>query len=116
VLPVLGAAVPLLAFATSPALAVLGALVWGAALGVQESTLRAVVAELVPQGRRATAYGIYAGVVGGATAVGGIATGWLYTVSIPALIVVVAAIQAVALALLPMVARARTAEPAPTRT
>jgi MFS family permease len=99
-LPVLAAAVPLLAFATFVWLAVLGVLLWGAAVGVQESTLRATVADLVPPGRRATAYGIFAGVMGAAAFAGGAMTGVLYDHSIPALIITVAAVQAGALALL----------------
>lgn len=99
-LPVLAAAVPALAFTDTAAVAVLGCLLWGAATGVQESTLRATVADLVAPGRRATAYGIYAGVVGGATAVGGALAGALYGVSIPALITVIACIQAASLLLL----------------
>lgn len=41
---------PLLAFTAAPASAVTGILLWGAALGIQESTLRATVADLVPSG------------------------------------------------------------------
>jgi predicted MFS family arabinose efflux permease len=100
VLPVLAALVPVLAFTRQPAFAVLGALLWGAATGVQESTLRATVADLVPSGRRATAYGVFAAVVGGGAFVGGALTGALYTVSVPALLVTVAVIQAGALVLL----------------
>ncbi|MFC9460041.1 MFS transporter [Streptomyces sp. NPDC056983] len=100
VLPVLSAAVPALAFTDSLAPVVLGALVWGAATGVQESTLRAVVADLVAPGRRATAYGVFAAVVGVAAFAGGALTGVLYDTSIPWLIVVVAAIQAAAVLLL----------------
>ncbi|MEU6284487.1 MFS transporter [Streptomyces sp. NPDC047028] len=100
VLPVLAAAVPALAFTDTVAWAVGGSLVWGAAMGVQESTLRATVADLVPPPRRATAYGVFAGVVGGAGLVGGALTGALYDYSIPVLITVVAAIQALALVLL----------------
>lgn len=100
VLPVLSAAVPALAFTDSLAPVVLGALVWGAATGVQESTLRAVVADLVAPGRRATAYGVFAAVVGVAAFAGGALTGVLYDTSIPLLIVVVAAIQAAAVLLL----------------
>lgn len=96
-LPVLAAAVPLLAFTGTVWPAVLGALLWGAAVGVQESTLRAVVADLVPGPRRATAYGVFAGVLGAATFGGGALTGALYGRSIPALIVTVAGIQAAAL-------------------
>ncbi|MET7479739.1 MFS transporter [Streptomyces sp. NPDC005648] len=99
-LPVLTAAVPMLAFTDTVAPAVLGSLVWGAAMGIQESTLRATVADLVPPGRRATAYGVFAGVVGAASLVGGALTGALYGVSIPALITVVVAAQLLALVLL----------------
>ncbi|MBN0047432.1 MFS transporter [Streptomyces actuosus] len=100
VLPLLSAVVPVLAFAGSTAVVVLGALVWGAAVGVQESTLRATVADLVAPGRRATAYGVFAGVMGGAALAGGALTGVLYEVSVPALITVVACVQAAALVLL----------------
>jgi MFS-type transporter involved in bile tolerance (Atg22 family) len=100
VLPLLAAAVPALAFTNTVTVAVAGSLVWGAATGVQESTLRATVADLVPSGRRATAYGVFAGVVGGASLVGGALTGALYGVSIPLLITVVAVVQGLALVLL----------------
>lgn len=99
-LPVLAAAVPVLAFRNALAWCVVGALVWGAAVGIQESTMRAVVADLVGPDRRATAYGIYAAASGVAAALGGTITGLLYEVSIPALIGVVVAIQAAALILL----------------
>lgn len=100
VLPLLAAAVPALAFTNTVGWAVIGSLVWGAAMGVQESTLRAVVADLVPTPRRATAYGIFAGIVGATTLAGGALTGVLYSYSIPLLITVVAVIQLLALALL----------------
>ncbi|MEV6793433.1 MFS transporter [Streptomyces sp. NPDC051320] len=99
-LPLLTAAVPALAFTNTLAIAVTGSLVWGAAMGIQESTLRATVADLVAAERRATAYGIFAGVVGAASLVGGAMTGALYTYSIPVLITVVTAVQVAALALL----------------
>ncbi|WKX22404.1 MFS transporter [Streptomyces sp. HUAS CX7] len=99
-LPVLTAAVAVLAFTDTVAIAVAGSLVWGAAMGIQESTLRATVADLVPSGRRATAYGLFAGVVGAASLAGGALTGGLYGYSIPVLITVVVAIQVLALVLL----------------
>ncbi|MEU1270287.1 MFS transporter [Streptomyces sp. NPDC005799] len=106
VLPVLAAVVPALAFTATVGFAVAGSLVWGAAMGVQESTLRATVADLVPPGRRATAYGVFAGVVGAASLAGGALTGALYGTSIPALIAVVAGVQVLALVLLGVSARA----------
>ncbi|WP_234438425.1 MFS transporter [Streptomyces sp. NRRL S-340] len=100
VLPLLSAAAPALALTDTVAVAVAGVLVWGAAVGVQESTLRATVADLVPVGRRASAYGVFAGIMGAAALAGGTLAGVLYDVSVPLLIVVVAGIQAAALVLL----------------
>ncbi|MFC8520339.1 MFS transporter [Streptomyces sp. NPDC057257] len=100
VLPMLSAAVPALAFTDTLGVVVAGALVWGAAVGVQESTLRATVADLVPTGRRATAYGVFAGIMGVAALAGGALAGVLYDISIPVLIGVVAGIQGAALIVL----------------
>ena len=99
-LPVMAAAVPMLAFSARVGTAVAGALVWGAALGVQESTLRATVADLVGPGRRATAYGAFGAVMGGAAAAGGALAGGLYDVSVPLLVAVTVAVQALALVVL----------------
>ena len=104
-LPVLAALVPVLAFTDRIALVVAGAVVWGAAVGIQESTLRAVVADLVEPARRATAYGVYAAVIGVAAAVGGALTGFLYSVSVMLLIAVVLTVQVAAMATLPLVRR-----------
>jgi MFS family permease len=97
--------VPALAFNDHLVPVVAGALVWGAAVGIQESTLRAVVADLVEPARRATAYGIYAAVLGCAAAAGGALTGYLYGQSVPLLVGVVIGVQAIALAVLPVVRR-----------
>ncbi|MEW2298068.1 MFS transporter [Streptomyces sp. NPDC006743] len=112
VLPLLSAAVPALALTDTVGVAVAGVLVWGAAVGVQESTLRATVADLVPVGRRASAYGVFAGITGAAALAGGTLAGVLYDVSVPLLIVVVAGIQAAALVLLWVTRTVRSA-PAP---
>jgi len=102
-LPVLAGLVPVLAFADHIAPVVVGALVWGAAVGIQESTLRAVVADLVEPARRATAYGVYAAVIGTAAAAGGALTGLLYSHSVALLITVVIVVQLAAMAALPLV-------------
>jgi predicted MFS family arabinose efflux permease len=100
VLPLLVALVPALAFADTRALALTGVLVWGFANGLQDSTVKALVADLVPAPRRATAYGLFAAVQGGAAVLGGAVAGALYERSVPALVAVVAATQVVALVLL----------------
>jgi hypothetical protein len=99
VLPVLVAAVPALAFAPTLGLALAGVSIWAAANGLQDSTVKALVADLVPTQRRATAYGMFAAVQGGAAVVGGILAGGLYERSLPLLVAVVAATQIVALVL-----------------
>ncbi|HEU0192304.1 MAG TPA: MFS transporter [Mycobacterium sp.] len=96
-LPILSALVATLAFTGNVAMVVAGALLWGAAVGIQESTLRAVVADLVAPPRRATAYGVFAAGLGAATAAGGALTGWLYDVSTGALVASVIVIQLLAL-------------------
>ena len=96
-LPVLCAAVPALAFTDALWAVLAGALLWGAALGIQESTLRATIADLIPRSHRATAYGIYAAVLGVAAAIGGALAGILYTESLTALVGVTIAVQTTAL-------------------
>ncbi|GAA4287664.1 MFS transporter [Georgenia daeguensis] len=98
--PVLVALVPALALSSALAAVLVGVVVWGFAFGVQDSTIKALVAELVDAPRRATAYGVFAGIQGALAVVGGGVVGWLYEVSLPALVVVVALSQAVALILL----------------
>ncbi|PFG41073.1 MFS transporter [Georgenia soli] len=100
VVPVLVALVPALALSSALAAVLVGVVVWGFAFGVQDSTVKALVAELVDAPRRATAYGVFAGIQGALAVVGGGVVGWLYEVSLPALVVVVAISQAVALVLL----------------
>jgi MFS family permease len=99
-LPPLVAAVPVLAFAGSPLIAIVGALLWGAAGGVLDSSIKALVATLVPPARLATAYGVFAAVQGAAAIGGGVMAGALYERSLPLLIAAVAASQVVALVLL----------------
>jgi len=99
-LPVLCAILPILAFAGSLPLVALGVLGWGAAMAIQESTLRAVIADVIPPASRATAFGLFAAVTGTATAIGGALAGWLYQTSIPALIAVTIIIQMIALTIL----------------
>ena len=100
VLPFLVAVVPPLAFTNSAGAALVGVLIWGAAVGVQDSTVKALVADLVPASRHATAYGVFAAVQGAAAILGGAMAGALYEHSLPALISVVSATQLIALVLL----------------
>jgi MFS family permease len=103
VLPVLAAAVPWLGFSNNTALAVAGVLVWGAAMGIQESTMRAGVAGLAPPARRGSAYGMFTACYGLAWLAGSFLIGLLYEFSVPALAVTVTVVQAAALVIFAVV-------------
>ncbi|MGI8626820.1 MAG: MFS transporter [Geodermatophilaceae bacterium] len=104
-LPAMVAGVPALAFSASLIVVVTGVLLWGAAVGVQDSTVKALVADLVPRDRRATAYGLFAGVQGAGALIGGVAAGAIYEQSLSALVIVVGAVQLAALIVLVPIVR-----------
>jgi MFS family permease len=107
VMPLLTAIVPFLSFSTTPALVWAGAAVWGAAVGIHESTMRAAVTDLVPRARRGTGYGTFTAVYGLAWLGGGTVIGALYASSVSATQWFVVATQVVALgALVPLLRRA----------
>ncbi|ABL81063.1 MULTISPECIES: MFS transporter [unclassified Nocardioides] len=113
--PVLVAIVPLCVFATQLWLVLVGIVVWGVATGIQDSTVKAYVADLVPAPRRATAYGVFAAVQGlGALAGGGLA-GALVTGHVPILAAVIGGLQAVAFMLLMRLTRRESGAPAESR-
>ncbi|HET6876181.1 MAG TPA: MFS transporter [Jatrophihabitans sp.] len=107
VLPLLGAVIPFWSFSTSVPLVWLGAALWGALMGVHESTMRAAVADLVPRERRGVGYGTFTAIYGLAWLAGAALIGVLYDVSIDTAITFTVAVQAVALlAFLPLLRRA----------
>lgn len=115
-LPVLAAAVPWLGFSDSTPLAVTGVLLWGAAMGVQESTMRAAVADFAPAGRRGSAYGIFTACYGLAWLAGSVLIGLLYEQSIAALALTLTAVQAVALAVFATLRPLKASRPRPPAT
>lgn len=93
-LPILGACVPVLAFSFGYPGALLGTILWGAAMGVQETVLRAAVADYTHISKRGTAYGILNTVYGAAWFAGSVTMGVLYEFNISLLIAFVAIMQA----------------------
>jgi MFS family permease len=91
-------ALVLLAFTHTAPLAWAGAGVWGAVMGLQESTLRAAVGDLIAAPRRATAYGIFNGLYGLGFLVGATALGALYGQSIASVVLFVVAAEVLAVA------------------
>lgn len=98
--PPLVALVPLLVFSDGLTVVLLGIVIWGVANGIQDSSVKAYVADLVPPGRRATAYGVFAAVQGIGAIAGGALAGALITDHTAVLVSAVALLQAASLALL----------------
>ncbi|MCW2710059.1 MAG: hypothetical protein JWP24_253 [Marmoricola sp.] len=110
-LPAVIIAVPSLALSDTLTLVVAGVLLWGAVTGVQDSTVKALVADLVPQRRLATAYGVFAAFQGVAALAGGTLAGGLYTEHRALLITLVALTQVLSAGLLVLAFHGRQPHP-----
>jgi MFS family permease len=109
VLPPLAATIPFLSFATSVPLVVLGAVVWGVAVGIHESTMRAAVADLVPRHRRGAGFGVFTAIYGLSWFGGAALIGLLYDHGIHVVAGYVVAVQVVAMVLvLPLLKKVAT--------
>jgi MFS family permease len=93
------------AFASSPAMIIVGICIWGIGMGAQESIIRAVVADMVPKSKRGTGYGIFNAGYGICWFAGSLVIGVLYDISIPLLIVFSMAAQLASVPLLFFVKR-----------
>ncbi|MDD1683954.1 MAG: MFS transporter [Methanoregula sp.] len=82
IMPVIGLAIPLIAFSHSYHAALAASVLWGASMGMQEAILRAAVADLTPPGGRGFAYGVFNTIYGGAWFAGSVVVGALYTVDV----------------------------------
>lgn len=65
---------------------IVGMFLWGIGMGAQESILRAVIAEIVPQSKRGTAFGTFNAIYGIFWFLGSASMGFLYDFSIPLMI------------------------------
>ncbi len=104
VVPLLAAGVPLLVLGDVIGAALIGIVLWGAAMGIQDSTVKALVADLVAPARRGTAYGVFAVFQGVGTFAGAVLAGAFYP-DVVAISVITVPAQAIALVLLVIVVR-----------
>ncbi len=81
-IPILAILVTPLVFSFGYALAVIGMILWGIVLGIQDTVLRASVADLIPVSSRGKAYGLFNIFYGAAWLAGSTIMGALYDVSI----------------------------------
>ena len=108
VVPFAGAAVPWLSFSHSVAAVVVGAVLWGGAVGVHESTMRAAVTDLVPHARRGAGFGTYTAIYGVAWLAGAAGIGALYSHGRAAIGIAVGLAQLIALGLFVPLLRGRS--------
>ncbi len=106
-LPLFVAAVPALVFDQRLTFVLAGVGLWGLATAIQDSTVKALVADLVPGERLATAYGLFATAQGIGAFAGGALAGGLYEHHLTSLIAIIGALQAAALATLVVTVRKR---------
>ena len=84
-------------FAGSAGLAVIGMVLWGVGMGVQDSLLKAVLTGVIPEGRRSTGFGVFDAGFGTSYFVGNTVMGLLYDANLHALIVMSVVLQLAAL-------------------
>jgi MFS family permease len=98
VVPLLTAFVPPLVLGRGLPFVIVGVALWGAATGLQDSTIKALVADLIPSAQRGTAYGWFAVFQGAASFAGAAVAGALYgNVPLLSALVIVAELAAVVL-------------------
>lgn len=90
-------------------LALLGMVLWGIGYAVQDTLLKAIVAGLLPEGRRSSAFGLFYTEYGVGWLIGSVVTGLLYERSLALLIGFSIPIQLLSLPLFLVAARTRTA-------
>jgi MFS family permease len=95
---------PLVFLGAFPAV-IVGSVLWGIGMGVHESIMRAAVAQMTPVQRRASAYGLFTAGYGISWFLGSAVMGFLYDVSLLALVVFSVAAELAALPLLVVLTR-----------
>ncbi len=88
-IPLLSLFIPFFAFSHSLTFAVIGMILWGSAMGIQETIMRAAIGDITPIAHRGFAYGIFNAAYGASLFVGSTIMGLLYDVSIKYIIVFV---------------------------
>lgn len=96
-IPVLSIPVVLLGFVNHSWMIVIAVICWGALMGIQETMMKAAIADLIPIHMRGRAYAIFNITLGLAMLIGSSMMGWMYETSISILIAFVMVTQIIAL-------------------
>jgi MFS family permease len=103
--PLLTLPIPFLAFSYSYSLVLIGMALWGVVMGIQETIMRAAIADLTPVERRGFAYGIFNTAYGASWFLGSALMGRLYELSINYLILFAVVMELISIPLFFMVRR-----------
>jgi MFS family permease len=104
--PLLTLPIPFLVFSHSYSLVLIGMALWGVVMGIQETIMRAAIADLTPVERRGFAYGIFNTVYGAGWFLGSALMGLLYELSINYLILFAVVMELISIPLFLRVRRA----------
>ena len=80
--PALIIPIPFLGFSLSYMFVVIAVILWGSVMGIQETVMRASIADMVPIRRRGLAYGVFNTIFGLAWFVGSVVIGMFYDIEI----------------------------------
>ncbi len=106
VIPLLTLPIPFLAFSYDYSLVLIGIVLWGVVMGIQETIMRAAIADLTPVERRGFAYGIFHTIYGASWLLGAPLMGLLYEHSINYLILFTVVMELTSIPFFFMVKRA----------
>ncbi len=107
VVPLISLPLPFLAFSSQYFSAIIAAILWGMIMAVHETIMRAAVADIVPGGKRAFAYGIFNTLYGAAWFVSGALLGFLYDQSKSWLLISIVILEILALLTFPLIVKNR---------
>lgn len=97
IFPLVNMLVPFFAFSLTPGSVLAGILIWGAAVGMQQTVLRATIADFTVSTARGTAYGVMNAIFGIAWFIGSVVIGVLYEISQMHIIYFVVIVEALSL-------------------
>jgi len=103
--PLLTLPIPFLAFSYDYKMVLTGMVLWGVVMGIQETIMRAAIADITPVERRGFAYGIFNTVYGASWFLGSASIGLLYTLGVNYLILFVVVMELISIPLLFIVKR-----------
>jgi MFS family permease len=96
-IPILNIPVALLGFVNDSWMLVIASICWGALMGIQETIMKAAIADLIPTYMRGRAFAIFNIILGLAMLIGSSMMGWMYEASLSILIGYVVVTQLIAL-------------------